>query len=1093
MRVSIIFLLLLFTIAAFAQGEGKVKGLVKLSDGNVCANTQVLVKIGINTNQLETGPDGRFEVPVEAGSGTVEVPGASVPVVVKAGNISEVTVTVPLTPGVLLQVHYADNTAFTGYIYAAYHAPGGERKTQAVNIGHGRAFVPGVPADASELSLIFEVSSGLPFNISSSIRRIFPFTEQEEMRMLEVTLPAFTHARVTITDEKKVPLANKRLTRALSFPIPNRDNFWQGDTGGRNALSQTCIVTTDAQGVVDLGPLPAQSYTLTVYDGQRAGPAKDFTLTEKEDAAVAYTLPSTGRRIVQTVFDNAGKAVPNAEVTATYCWGGKAIYRTAASDAIGKVVWDDVPAARVIVYGPRIAAGVIPADATEVTAPLPAPVPEQQSVDVAVHIEHKEAPVEMRLFLGDDNYGFTQVLHFQGSMNSGEHYIPGNRLNLLVMLNTSPPQVASVLDAYFPYVEGSDRCVDFPPLTFHDGTEIVGSFALPDGKALAHVNRLQLAEVEVPESVRKLLHHPNLPEWAHQGLDLHPDGSFTMTIPFPGSYRLLVDLYDEAAPALPALQFDAKPGHSQQIFHLPAPFAMVPGGATLTWLALNAPATLRQFTIQADADTVPLFAPADRIFACWYQPTPNTRKLWTHTAGATWRTLPLRSARVMPKNPPMASLAGPFALLPPFPSLRDENNRQLPRMSDGIPFKPECHYEWNLWPGQYLIARIDQETPAITGIYTVPEAGTVPDTFSLSYEEGWPTAARAMYTTFSAPAQEMPTRTASMASQALLTFDVAAKPQWVDPFSMHQWMVPQSAHSMTLVWPGVGSMHDVPLPQVKNGTSQVTLPAFTAGVPLSGVVTQGEKDTPLSNTRLTLCTEYLLAPTSIRLTTDANGAFTVKNLPAGTYQILLEDAKLHGGWTVTIKEPPTTPLALHVPSTPLTLACPWEFTDDMQLWWCAANSTPRRLPVNPSSTSYAQMLPVTQLACFDLSPGTGTLWAVSPTTGKSNCAAVTLTAGMNSVPATTAPASLGLYFPLTSEVGLPGAVTLHGLGKLAGLEVTLAPFTWQLAPAFSYALGQVNAVPPGDYRVTVATAHGPVESTVSVGAFGGSVTLPLPR
>jgi hypothetical protein len=93
----------------------------------------------------------------------------------------------------------------------------------------------------------------------------------------------------------------------------------------------------------------------------------------------------------------------------------------------------------------------------------------------------------------------------------------------------------------------------------------------------------------------------------------------------------------------------------------------------------------------------------------------------------------------------------------------------------------------------------------------------------------------------------------------------------------------------------------------------------------------------------------------------------------------------------------------------------------------------------------------------------------------------------------TCPNTLGLLFPCDLTWGMPGTVTLTGLGAREGIVVKMSFFNWQPLPELGVIVGQLDVVPPGQWRITVETARGAVSALATVSEYGGVAKFAVPK
>jgi hypothetical protein len=285
--------------------------------------------------------------------------------------------------------------------------------------------------------------------------------------------------------------------------------------------------------------------------------------------------------------------------------------------------------------------------------------------------------------------------------------------------------------------------------------------------------------------------------------------------------------------------------------------------------------------------------------------------------------------------------------------------------------------------------------------------------------------------------------------------------------------IPANARTLTYFWPGVGVLRNVPAPP-----NNAPFPAWQPTAGVAGVV-----HTPDGKpaAKLTLYLGASAGPNyeTVKVVTDAEGHFTAGGLQPGLLYIALD--AVTGGWLRQIPTPGDAPLVLEIPDTKIALSFQHDGASFRQYWWIPAAGTPRRIFGFEGNGC----------ADLDLHPVQGWFWALNPGSGDAVCARVTVTTKNHHqllAPATTGP-SLGLSLPMEPLQGLPGAVTLDGVGTLSGIHVEFPAGHWQACPELGQVLGQIDALPPGSYRVTVETAAGNAVGLIEVSEHGGTLAL----
>ncbi|HEY3417929.1 MAG TPA: hypothetical protein VGM23_13685, partial [Armatimonadota bacterium] len=507
-------------------------------------------------------------------------------------------------------------------------------------------------------------------------------------------LPNFTlHGRLTVENVDWLHAPSTRVNE-ISIPYPS--------------------LKTDARGYLNFGEktmLPPGRYRLALASEDTAGPLVSFVIGADGQATIDhYALAAQPRDITQTVFGKDGKPLPHAVVSATYCWQDLAYTLHATANAEGTVVWKDVPPVRLLVWGPRVAQGVLPADATQVTAPLlpvetltqytplfqptvAGTVPEPVSWWRVMH-----GPCLTETEMGEAIFapGNASGLHL-GSNDSRV----GDRLSVIILAKSLPPRVAYLDDAIMPMNEYGVT-VNFP-ITFHAAPEIRGRLLRSDGRPLPGVSRLGIAPADVG-SFPQLLRQPKLVKLGLMCPVETGDGSFAVRVPVAGKYRLLVDLYDDKSPLPPALQLNVVPGVNTVAVKLPAPLIEVPAGTVVRGLARYAPANPTFLTVAAHAPLMPVFGPTEGLLGLAYRTTPNTLCFWT--AHRPLQTLKLRDVTLSFRNAQGNPYQERVILLPLLPLSREEwMGRDTPELytadTKRLILNGAQSYHLQLWPGTY--------------------------------------------------------------------------------------------------------------------------------------------------------------------------------------------------------------------------------------------------------------------------------------------------------------------------------------------------------------------------------------------------------
>jgi len=618
-----LLLLVMVTGSAQERATGVISGQVKLPDGTPCPREAVVVRMGEKAYTFTTGDNGSFTGALPTGKAKVTARGQTVTVVIWAGEIATVSIIVP-GAGVVVQITtpYGQPVEVKS-VLAAYKAPGGDRRGIAgVPLNPGNYLLPEVPADSTALAVIVEQEPFL-----AAYRKEWTFTDRQAARLLPMVVRQRVPLTIAIVDAQGKPLADTALTGEFHYTLWDQP-YWANEGfqhGGHGSIELIKDARTDARGLAVLGEFQANcSYQLNLEGGGYSGDTVKGAIDEAGvSTPLQYNMTHAFRRVVQTVFDAQGRPAPNAEVFATYYWKQETIRRRAVSDADGRVTWENLPPVRVIVWGPSAPAGVLAADAAEAAAPLPAPQPKNMTtIAFRIPLEVTEPLVCHWLREPGKNDGFKDytVQKIQPAAN-GDPVFPtgylsyrvGAPASALAILDTTPPTVACVRDVYVPFYEGTfaRMTIDTPiracvPLHLR--------FVTPDGAPVPGVSRFSLREVESadPLPAYAFTEDPAIPRGATLLPRERPDGTYDLLLP-PGMYRLLVDAFDEAAPALPALTLKVAPGDREVTVTLPAPLVAVPAGATVAWSLRQQPDREHTLPVPASAPLMPFFGPRAEI------------------------------------------------------------------------------------------------------------------------------------------------------------------------------------------------------------------------------------------------------------------------------------------------------------------------------------------------------------------------------------------------------------------------------------------------------------------------------------------------
>jgi len=791
----------------------------------------------------------------------------------------------------------------------------------------------------------------------------------------------------------------------------------------------------------------------------------------------------------QIVFDAAGKPVPNAEVFASYAWQHNAYLIRAVADAQGKVDWKDLPPARAIIWGKGVPAGVMPPGAMHVTTPLPAPVPDEKEYPMALNLPSLPGP-PVRIFWMIDppgangfitDAGFTRP---EGKIRSNYnqfHFKGGTRFNAVVFALTTPPKVAMLSDVYAPYI---DNYCDGLDLSWQDG--FTASLKLVDaaGKPVPELHHLRMV-------AEALEHCPVFAGQSQKRDDLLPvtrtgAGCYTVNVPAPGIYQLWGDLYDAATP----LRVKLAPAAGTAPVTLPAPLLTLPSGSEVAYLLRASPLVVHRTVLDAETPVAALYGAKESLLAYWTHPAPNKLSVQM-LDGSPARELTLRTVYlrfVGTDGKPCEPLRDArLTLTPLIPAAGQPGNSSDASLVETPLIEPMLGYpdgeqraRVTAWTGRYLLTRTgSSDSPTALEI---PPTGTNEITVTINLQ-AQATAAVASTRKVSLQFPPLPEamNTKEAATVVCLRSDLPQDPGSTvyapssgtgAPVTC---TVPPAAKTVSVEWIGVGVLRNVPLPPAAGGNAPLALPAWSPGAAIAGRLLMAD-GTPLANAGCQLA-DACVANARAAFTTDADGRFTVKGLLPGCFFITQQSTGAWGGWAVTVPEAGLTGLTLRAARRMGISEVPH---NDHQYWWMPTLGAPVRLPCDGM-----------QASTYDALEGDGWLWDVS-NTGEAQVLAWKPQEGIQNyrrLETVKAAPSIGLSLPLQPDVSPLGTVTLTGVGTCAVLSITFTAFRWRPSSLFGRYFGQIDAVPPGTYRLAVVTTRGLLESSVEVTARGAIVEL----
>jgi hypothetical protein len=1076
---------------------GLLRGVVTLEDGTPYAGATVTYIAGGEPVTEETGTNGTFGAMVPAGPVTATLTDpveASATGTVVAGEVCTLTVVVKL-PGVLLSVLLPSGRPVVyAAISAAYASPDGPGNgIPGVRVAPGRFWLSGIPASATHLAVIARVAGGTAPQVT---RKEFTLPTRDVRRRLSLEMPSLTPVRFTVVDVTGVTLPRVKVSGKVIYFTPAYDSWYpegkdpdaEALAAGRRTPLELTRTMANAHGVVNLGEWPAGRYIAKLVVGDQVQPDLPFTISKAGASLTRVQLTGPYRRVTQTVFDAQGKPVPRAEVFASYCWLGKAVLAHNTADADGLVTWEHLPPARAIVWGPQVPAVVLPADADEVTEPLPSPVPDVAAPvrfsllnpgDGRVHFSwllwKSDRPGNPDESQEQDYVPLTYAQQMAGAPDPAYFECPlqgGVPFHLLVVAQTHPLWMTALTSVYAPYNDAIE-----PPvfdLALVEGAFLHGRFTTPAGKP-ALVTHLRV-DPTGPQALPPVVKDDLARQLGHLAVTQDRDGAYTADFLCAGAYRFTADLFDTGVPPPPGMAVTVAQGENVADVTLSEPLVTAPGGVTLRWVTRAAPFTERRLTLPASPTPLPLYGPKEGILATWYATTPTA--LTVAAAGQPPRTLTLRKVTVQPRDAAGAPVTDAVHLLPLLPMPSDTRFfYQLP--GEGHPettntlLRKDGTYDAFLYPGAYPL--VDDTLQGRLGLLTVPEAGA-PLPVTVRAE-----AAATKAVTLKFPA-ERPRNGARMIG---LRCDVPLpEPALVHPDDLAHGVtlqLPAAARTLSLQWLGAGVIDGVALP-AGNGT--VTLPAWSPGATITGTVTDAE-GAPAADITLVIGARHSLSDDNVTRTTDAAGRFSVSGVLPGPCFAYLRGDLPDAGWSFPVVG--NTTITLRQAEAPVTFALPEELGNAQRVWWLPDGGKPLPVPSTGRRGGNTDNGADTWRQCtsHDVIPGPGWLWATDGRHGRSVYLPVNAQPNWNHLEKRAAP-TLALYAPLDAGCG---AVTLVGDGPRAGLTAAFPACFWQPLPLLNTTAAQIDAVPPGPYKVTVETKTGRVTLPVTVTEYGAVATV----
>lgn len=1120
LRWLLLSLLVALAVFAAAQPEpGKdlcvLQGTVKLNDGTPFKG--VAIDIQVDGKPVQPPPvtddGGAYTVAVPAGQAAITVLGITKQAKLEVGKVGTVDFEIP-KEGLIVVVTYADGTAVpVAGIRAACRTPKNPVGIVAnTPLGPNRYWFRNIPADATAFSVIVTTFA----NIGESFnRRQFTLDKPEPMRVLNVILEKEKpiSLQVAVLDADNKPLANTNVRVTLSYESPLAPPFWDDNGNQPPSVIRTQQLgdrATDDKGLLNLGMWPARKYTLTMRGGALSGPNTIFELKAGQEP-IQYALNLKPRDVTQVVFDASGKPLPNAAVTIGYCAQNQLTYQQATADARGQVTWKAVPPVTAVVWGKGVPVGMLPPDATKVIEPLAPPA----AIDDNNARWHN---LRIKLLnIGDQPtriiYSFTTP---DSGMNTNDMDLapdPANppslntnivyrtqapSVSFIAMTKSIPARVAILPNTYLPPMDDNDQ--GELSVAFQPGTALKGHLTTKAGPVKG-VSQFRVVPVKAAGDVAALL----TPDFQRRVGLLQPqlaaDGAFAVALPGAGAYRLIVDLYDEATTPLPELLVDVPDGGKTVEVKLPDPMLTVPAGTLVNWLTPNSPASPRRMIAAAHANPTPVFGPKDQLLALWFRPTPDKLVVWNgldHQQSVL--TLRAVTVNVLDEAGKPFPNGNQFILQPLLPV----GNNGFGFINDPLMARANSESAPSLlnagnsscaaiWTGRYLLpaGMMNNSVARFIPVDVTPDGPTELNvTMKLVFNNGL----RARNVGIRYARDDFDQLRRSGADSLGIFFDttLTREPEqiigsWVlQPNSGNSIQVPMNAKTMTLVWPGVGVMREVALPAYDpNQQGTVTLPAWEPGATITGKILSANGQ-PCANRRISAGANLNNNNFTARAQTDANGVFTIKGLQAGTCFISNDNDFPRGSWILTVPEKGLPDITLKMTAQPLHISGVPSGDNNNQVWWFPDGGQPISLPARWS-----------ECQLFESLTGSGMLWATDGARGEGRYLRFTMRPGdiflSNDAGSMASGPSLGIYFPLDLEKGTPGPVTLIGQDDRVMLKVRYRNITWQASTLLNRVVGQINAVPPGKYRVIVETNTGNTEALATVTDNGGKVELTFPN
>ena len=1107
-RTLLLVTLALLTLCAWAKPDptlGLLSGSVKLDTGEPIPLTTVTVVVDVAPNPVPysftTNANGEFSGAVRIGKARITAEGVTQQATISGEAGGTHVGLVVKQDGLIVKVIAGDGatvlTNLAGFAFVENTA----QPVTARSLGPNKFWYQHLPPNTTG----FGVRCDQHY---ATTQQRWTLPAKAAFHQLTLMLPRPVQLDITVRDEHGKPLPKSAISGTLES-VQNITN--SGIPADNNADSHQVSLKTDTAGLISVKVCPGR-YTLQLHAGKQLGtPVTVQVSPDQLHFALPYTLaPGTPRTVTQVVFNAAKKPVAGAKVSAIYVQQDQVVLREAIADATGKVVWDKLPPVKVIVWGAGIPASVMRGDETTIEAPL-APVAPNLTALHSIQVKCEQLPSDATQLIAVYTSAFRErVVATPNEMLAiplGNDVAPGSKFSLVAMTDGSLPRIVCIDDLYCPFFEDTGIS---PTLTIdmQDSVQLKCAFTTEDGTPISALSRFDIARVSTQQPVPAAAANAALREFGLCAPKSLGGGRYNIILPTAGQYRLLVDMYDASTAPLPQLLVTTTNGINETTIKLPSPLAKVPGGALFSWFTQRSPLTPHSLTVTANTDPTPIFGPRDNLLCAWYRAAPNRLTVLRADAnGVSAQVLGLRTVMLKGADTAGKALPGAWRVHPLFP-LRTQLAPaaiERPNESENMGFVvPRGGREANLWETTYLASVAGQPpfavipAPAGMGELTVqlpaPQSnGTTPfnagDIRPVGFifpplpsgkehtDEHENSTIYPLFDVSAAPGQPtaIPAGTLSGVKGVIL-------------------LVPRQATKVTFYYPGIGVIANVPLPE--RPTADTTkppvthLPVWVDGTCLAGTILRAD-GTPWAKQRCVITPRALAQPytsTGITVRTDENGAFQLKGLPAGIMDIFPnltnEPVNNAGGWALNMPAAGLKDVALKLTRSIFRVDINAPGQSYQTAWWIPDQGTPEPLPIGM----------LRQVCSYRAPSVPGHVWVIAPT-GASVLLRVEPPIDINrswsasDIDARIASTSLGLYLPLNPNAPFPTRVTLIGQDRLAGVSVEFTNLRWQPFPLLGSLASQIDAVPPGRWRVRLENGTSTIERIVEVNENGGALQM----